>query len=218
VAKESDLGEDDIEQNIRIGLLEHYSSKSSNQGILLLTLALVFFALVSILGNPIKPSEDWKVLGNFSFYYGLWATFLSFFISLGFRIMQRLLRWGLYADSLSHIDAVNDVQLHNWLKLELEKEDGQSFYEHLAKAQIPVSLIGLKKKPDNSGWDINSPDSASSCMLGLNLSSYAWYGAKTKFSRLRFIMNYPWYNFFIISWVLLLVAFILPTILSLFFP
>lgn len=78
-----------LEQEARIALLQHFSSKSSNQVTNALTIALVFFAFIAALDALKSFIGNWLPL-----FFGLTIVFL---FALAVHTVNRLLYWGTLA-------------------------------------------------------------------------------------------------------------------------
>lgn len=82
---------DELEQDARIALLQHYSSKASNEAIIIVTMAIAFFGFVQSLSyvkNPICLTVIYETF------------FLGIIVNVTFRSIGRLLRYGYLADSV----------------------------------------------------------------------------------------------------------------------
>jgi hypothetical protein len=103
----------ELEQDARIALLQHYSSKSSNQVTSALTIALIFFAFITAFDTLNR------ILGS-------WATFvfslaIASFVALGVHTVIRLLYWGKLAGYAYSADFVTSCCLKK--TFEGEQED-----------------------------------------------------------------------------------------------
>jgi hypothetical protein len=88
-----------LENDARIALLNHYSSKSTNQTILLLTLAFIFVTFVQLALN-MGVVKDYVLLAGF------WA-----FAGLGVRQFGRLLYWGELGTAITRVKMSNDESM-----------------------------------------------------------------------------------------------------------
>ena len=79
----------ELEQDARIALLQHYSSKSSNEVTNALTIALIFFAFVAALEALTKIPADWAVF--------IFAIVFIPLAALMVHTVLRLLYWGTLA-------------------------------------------------------------------------------------------------------------------------
>jgi hypothetical protein len=105
--------EEKCEQDARIALLEHYSSKSTNQTIILLTEVFGFFTLVGL-------------LSTIPYRYYLMIIALGFFVCLVSHAFGRLVYWGSLARGIMWVEIpkMDDVQRdleEEKAKLELQK-------------------------------------------------------------------------------------------------
>lgn len=92
--------ETELKQDVRIALLQHFSSKSSNQVTNALTLALVFLTFVTAMNSVGELFVNWQIFRLFGWSFTLnkvlhlfFAILLALFVSLGTRIIARLLYW-----------------------------------------------------------------------------------------------------------------------------
>lgn len=138
-----------LEEEARRALLQHYSSKTSNQAIVIVTLALVFFGFTQTLGflhnSVIVAVYEWAVLT------GLFAV--------GFRAIHKLLGYGFLADSITAVsmkseqdtlDYLNKEQLKHLCKLSQEYSETATYLERLSFA---CSLRSQWHKDHDKRWN-----------------------------------------------------------------
>jgi hypothetical protein len=99
----------ELEQEARTALLQHYSSKSSNQATNALTVALAFFTFIESIETSSHFFRSWTPI----------FLFLAFglFVSLSFHIIYRALYYGKLADYAQTADFVTP----EYLQLEEQK-------------------------------------------------------------------------------------------------
>ena len=100
--------QEQLKQDARIALLEHYSSKSTNQTIIILTIALVFFTFLGVLPSDF-PSRDYFLI--IAFGGMLW---------LAVRAVGRLNYWSEHSDAILYIDALNESDIEKLLERKRE--------------------------------------------------------------------------------------------------
>jgi cytochrome c-type biogenesis protein CcmH/NrfF len=114
--------ESTLAQEARIALLQHFSSKSTNQATMILTLVLAFFTFVQTL-QYIEKWREWLVLS-----YESWALALLTF--LGVRAVGRLIRWGELADRILKVEPGSEDKAENVAKkTEKESERSETYFE-----------------------------------------------------------------------------------------
>lgn len=92
-----------LEQEARIALLQHYSSKSTLQATIILSLAIAFFTFVSVLGYL-----EERVFHN-TFHYSIFlATVLAGFAFFALRALGRLFYWGNMAGRILNVEGISD--------------------------------------------------------------------------------------------------------------
>jgi hypothetical protein len=107
---------DKLEQDARIALLQHYSTKSSNQAIILVTLAIVFFGFIQTIGFLHN-----KVVA--SLYE--WAVLTGLFL-VGFRAIRMLLRYGRLSSIVQKVSLKSEQEIANSDKELLRKDFDES--------------------------------------------------------------------------------------------
>jgi hypothetical protein len=80
---------EELEQNARIALLQHYSSKASNEAIIIVTMAIAFFSFIQSL-SYIRVA--WIVIYE--------TVLLGIIVNVTIRSIARLLGYGYLADSV----------------------------------------------------------------------------------------------------------------------
>jgi hypothetical protein len=122
-----------LEEEARRALLQHYSSKSSNQAITIVTLALVFFGFTQTLG----------FLQNAVVVTVYEGAVLSVLFAVGLRAIHKLLCYGFLADSIiavgmkseqDTLDYLNKEQLKRLCKLSQEYSETATYLERLSLA------------------------------------------------------------------------------------
>jgi hypothetical protein len=114
------------EQEARIALLQHFSSKSNNQVTSALTIALLFFAFIqsanlirAIIGNWSMPTLFGSVSSK-TICDLLFATLLSFFVALSVRTISRLLYWGELAGLVLDVELAPTSRMNQKWSKDLE--------------------------------------------------------------------------------------------------
>lgn len=97
-----------LEEEARRALLQHYSSKSSNEAVIIVTLGLVFFGFTQTLeflhNNVVVALYEWLVL--------------TVLLAVGFRAVLKLLGYGFLADSVHAVSMKSEQDTLNYLKSE----------------------------------------------------------------------------------------------------
>jgi len=114
--------DDKLIEESRRALLQHFSSKSTLQATILLSLAIAFFAFIQTI--PLVKNEWFH-----SLFYSL---ALTAFIFLTIHAFGRLIHWGQMAGLVERIKIMPKKNL----KTVLEKQDGEEF--------VPTRLYGLE--------------------------------------------------------------------------
>jgi phosphotransferase system glucose/maltose/N-acetylglucosamine-specific IIC component len=161
--------EEELEQEARIALLNHYSSKSSNQVTNCLTIALIFFAFVT----AIEPLRTLFGDGNISWLFGLSdkvlcdifiAFILSALMTVGVHTLLRLFYWGELASLILTCKMASQTRAANR-------------WDQIAK-QSKYVKSKVQEKTEKWGYSANeSPDSISTYMNRLSLGCWDIYNA-----------------------------------------
>jgi len=97
------MTEKQLEQDARIALLAHYSSKSTNQTIIILTIALVFFTFLGVVPSTFPYRDYFLIL---AFGGSLWIVM---------RAIGRLLYWSEHGDAILSIAPLNVLEAEDGL-------------------------------------------------------------------------------------------------------
>lgn len=124
----------DLEQDARIALLDHFSSKSTNEAIILLTEAFMFFTFVGLFYTSIYGA-----------YFVVVAS--GFFVCFASYAFGRLICWGEHATAILYVKILNEDEVQKRIeknkdKLGLSKpikNDGEEFILDL----LPTHLQSL---------------------------------------------------------------------------
>lgn len=139
---------DRMEQDARIALLQHFSSKSSNQAIIFLTLAAAFFAFTQTLLYFQNAQFSFlpRQYQSYPFRAYVFACLLSFSF-LTVRAIGRMQLWS----GLARAVFIVEIQSEEFMKSELRKE-----VEELKGANpntkidlVPTLLYRLQRACDN---------------------------------------------------------------------
>ena len=126
---------EELEQDARVALLQHYSSKSSNQVTNALTIALVFFAFVAAIDTLKSIMDKW-----FPLFSGLMVVL---FLALAVHTANRVLYWGNLASYVLKSDFISP----DALKLRYQESETHAFTQlYKRKKQDAVSLDDFRKK------------------------------------------------------------------------
>jgi hypothetical protein len=108
-------GDDDrnLVEDARNALLAHFSSKSTNQTVVILGLAVVFFAVIQSIG-ALNLQLRWLRIAFLTFSLGL----VIFFV---IRAIGRLLLWGELAGAVIRVNLADSDVIENLLNLEKPK-------------------------------------------------------------------------------------------------
>jgi hypothetical protein len=106
--------EDDKLEEARKTLLQHFSSKSTLQATILLSLAIAFFTFI----QTISLFEKW----NYLFLCLYYSFVLIAFIFLTIRAFGRLIYWGTMAGLVERIRIISEEKLKRELEEKKEKE------------------------------------------------------------------------------------------------
>lgn len=191
----------DREQEARIALLQHFSSKSSNQTANALTLSLVFLAFVGSLDIFGKVLGNWQIGISFLLSRLLFSIFcavsITSFLLFGIHTIYRLIYWGYLADAISAVEMRSSEKI-----LESFSEDvikNSEFHKRLKEQQL-YSVME------------SSSDLTSAYLLGLSDASSGWAYTKMlsrRFSRILITINIHLKMIFIVSLASLFVVFLL---------
>jgi phosphotransferase system glucose/maltose/N-acetylglucosamine-specific IIC component len=199
--------EEELEQEARIALLNHFSSKSSNQVTNGLTIALGFFAFIM----AIEPLRTLFGEGNSLLLIGvpskmicdIFIAFILFsLIAVGVHTLLRLFYWGELASLILSCEmASRERTVKQWAEIAKEPK------------QIKENVIEKMRRRGYSGN--KSPDSISMYMNRLTIGCSDLYGSKylTKskepYHRRRFSFRYArWRESIIVALVFLAVSII----------
>ena len=175
--------EQQLEQDARIALLSHYSSKSTNQTIIILTIALGFLTFAQLMSSA-GELRDYLLIGG-----------IGFFIYFVFRQSGRLIIWGEFGTAIVHVDMIDKSETEKQLE-SLTKELKLSQY---ADQDSTESLLKLSST--------NLIRLSSACAVYFHArkrNAKTWSGrAVAKFS--SFTQNKPWIVLVLGSTLLLLV-------------
>jgi hypothetical protein len=130
---------EDLEQEARIALLQHFSSKSSNQVTSALTIALIFFAFATAI-EPVKSLfGNWSIPFLWSFSSKIlcevfFAIILSALVALAFRTFTRLLFWGELSGLILDCEAASEKRiLEVWSDVKREQKNMKENIEEKMK-------------------------------------------------------------------------------------
>lgn len=157
---------DELELNARDALLQHFSSKSSNQVTNSLTIALIFFAFVMAI-EPLKNLfGNWVIFSLNSWSFSslmlcniLFAILLALIVALGFRTLSRLLYWAVLTGFVLEVEMASIERITEYTK---------SYRDEVLEERLKKWGY-LQKKPEL--------DSASWFMARLSLACYDRYRA-----------------------------------------
>jgi hypothetical protein len=116
-----------LEQDARIALLAHYSSKSTNQTIIILTIALVSLSFIGVTSSD-NPVRDYLLISGF-----------CIFLYFGLRAIGRLIIWGQLGTAIIHVGMIAEKEV----KRELQSLNKQLKLGKYAEANSPESLVEL---------------------------------------------------------------------------
>jgi hypothetical protein len=150
------------EQDARIALLQHYSSKSTNQGVMILTSAILLFAFFQ------ATSELSKFAPNLNTTEIEISSAMFFWLVLSFllRSMGRLILWGelagaaLYAKMLSEKEVSNTIpsRLYDELKKESNKRNisfPEPVYTDLIRLSVACRIYAQCSIRSRSNYNIS---------------------------------------------------------------
>ncbi|MGD0644046.1 MAG: hypothetical protein ABSA75_03980 [Candidatus Bathyarchaeia archaeon] len=136
----------ELEQEARIALLQHYSSKSSNEATNTLTIALVFFAFISALATLRTIPGNWVIFIS--------ALVLASLIALTVHTALRLLYWGTLAGYAVQVDFITLKRLKK-ISDDTYKTNAEKDYQKLIaeqykkkKAELKYSIDEFRKKEE----------------------------------------------------------------------
>jgi len=109
--------DDKLEQEARIALLQHYSSKSSNQATIILSLALAFLTFVQTVQYVPKTFQYLPIdLKNLYICLFLWI-----FVFLVIRQVGRVFLWGELASSILFVKMLDESKAVQQMQAELNE-------------------------------------------------------------------------------------------------
>lgn len=116
-----------LEQDARIALLAHYSSKSTNQTIIILTIGLVSLSFIGVISAD-NPLRDYLLISAF-------CVFLYF----GLRAIGRLINYGQLGTAIIHIGMIAEKEVTR----ELQSSNKQLKLGKYAEKNSTASLVEL---------------------------------------------------------------------------
>ena len=158
----------ELEQEARIALLQHFSSKSTSQATIILTTVLAFFAFVQTL-QLIEKWLEWQVL-----LYESWILALLIFV--GVRAVGRLIRWGMLADRILKVKLGSEDKVGKPIKkTENEPERPgtlfEQFYSAIQVEPMPWLVRAFDKSTNTPYASLLPPLIASALLWCLNAGS-----------------------------------------------
>jgi len=126
------MTEKQLEQDARIALLSHYSAKSTNQTIIILTIALVSLSFFGVISSDM-PLRD----------YLLFSGFVAL-IYFGVRAIGRLIIWGELGTTIIHVGMIGESEVERQLKsLSQELKLGEYAKENSIESLVKLSSTNL---------------------------------------------------------------------------
>lgn len=116
-------------QKARIALLNHYSSKSTNQATIILTLVIALFAFIEASRFIALPLNIFRIL-YYSFFLTIWLFFTV-------RAIRKLIWWGEMAGYIGSVEMINVERA--------EKEVGEEKKNFGNATFLPTYLMRLDK-------------------------------------------------------------------------
>jgi hypothetical protein len=128
---------DKLEQDARIALLQHYSAKASNQAVIIVTLAIVFFAFIQTLVLGFFRNKD------VAFPYEL--TFLTVLFFVGFRAILKLVDYGFLTANIQTVRIKSEQETFNSINAGLRLCYREGYWKEGENPRAATYLVRLSE-------------------------------------------------------------------------